>query len=186
MAHTYISCSFCGKREDLELFRTISSPLVSKMRTERLCFDCAYWKQWMKHPEPETIIVSGCVYKQSGPLFKPKHQQLRANAIKFLMDKSTRNVYGCLGLALRGRIPHQFSKLLPDQFQFISSDTYQRINGFEAEMCLSKGCFDRYHCIWYNSSVAEPEEPWNTIPKNYQIGSENCPSFVNKYDFDND
>ncbi len=81
------------------------------------------------------------------------------------MDKSTRNVYGCLGLALRGRIPHQFSKLLPDQFQFISSDTYQRINGFEAEMCLSKGCFDRYHCIWYNSSVAEPGRTMEYHPK---------------------
>lgn len=186
MAHTFITCSFCGKREDLEIFRTTDSPLVAKMRGEQLCFDCAYWKHWIDEPEPDTIIVSGSLYKLTSPLCKPTHQQLRANNIRFLLEKSTRNVYGCFGPILRGHIPQQFSQLLPDQYRFITQDVYQRINGFEAEMCLSKGCFDRYHCIWYNAAVAEPDEPWNIIPKNYQIGSESCPSFVNKYDLHND
>lgn len=180
MAHSFITCSFCGKLEDLEAFRLIQSPLVTKMRAERLCFECAYWKRWLDKHESDTVVISGRLYKIVELLFQPNMCQARAKDLCFVIGANDNKAYACRGLALRGTIPPQFRHLLPDQYRFITREEYGRIYHYNAEMCLSKGCFDRYHCIWYRPDIAEPDEPWNTIPANYTIGSENCPSFVNK------
>lgn len=180
MAHSFVTCSFCGKLEDLEAFRLTQSSLVSRMRAERLCFDCAYWKTWLENPEPDTVAISGRLYKMAQPFFFPNMQQARAKDLLFVIDATANKVYACRDLILRGSIPVQFRSLLPDQYKFITKDEYSRVYRYNAEMCLSKGCFDRYHCIWYRPEIAEPDEAWNTIPENYIIGSENCPSFVNK------
>ena len=97
-----------------------------------------------------------------------------------MIDANEINVYACRDLVLRGTIPPQFRPILPDQYKFLTKDEYCRIYRYRGQMCLAKGCFDRYHCIWYRKEVAEPNGPWNTIPKNYVIGSEDCPSFVDK------
>lgn len=180
MAHTFITCSFCGKREDLEVYRVVNSPLVSKMRTELLCFECAYWLRWLKNPEPNTLVIDGQLWASVVPFEKPSLHRSRANEYKFVIDINTQEVFGSAALTLKGNIPERFAAQLPNQYKFITRDEYLRMNGYNAEMCLSKGCFDRYHCIWYNAAIAEPDEPWNNIPKNYKIGSEDCPSFVNK------
>lgn len=181
MAHTFITCSFCNKREDLEAFRTIKNPLVSRMRNERICFDCAYWTNWLNNPEPGTIIANGELYKLTAPLIRLPINKTRAKALKFLAKVGTKDVYAVENMIVRGKIPARLSKLIPDQYKFITRDEYRRIVRYDSDMCLSKGCFDRYHCLWYRADIAEPDEPWNTIPKDYQIGSELCPSFVNKY-----
>lgn len=180
MAHSYITCLCCGKREDLEAFRLIRNHLVGLMRAERLCFDCAYWKTWLSNPEPETVAISGKLYKIAEPIFRPNLQQARSKELSFLIDATKNEVFACRGLTLRGVIPAQFSQKIPDRYKFITKEEYKRVYHYQADMCISKGCFDRYHCIWYRPDIAEPTEPWNTIPQNYLIGSEDCPSFVNK------
>lgn len=181
MAHTFITCSYCGKREDLEAFRSIKNPLVSRMRNEQICFDCAYWMNWLNNPEPDTIIVSGKLYKLTMPLKQLPFNRTRAKALLFIIKVGTKDVYTVTDMILRGTIPSRLSLLVPDQYKFITRNEYRRIIQFNADMCLSKGCFDRYHCLWYRVDLAEPIEPWNIVPKNYQIGGECCPSFINKY-----
>lgn len=180
MAHSFITCSCCGKSEDLEAFRSIDTPLVRKMRGGQLCFDCAYWQEWLDNPEPETIVISGKLYKMTKPFQISNLRQARAKDMFFVIEPNANKAYTCQGLILRGTVPAHFQQFLPDQYKFITKDEYCRIYRYNAEMCLSKGCFDRYRCIWYRADIAEPDEPWNTIPQNYQIGSENCPSFVDK------
>lgn len=180
MAHSFVTCSFCGKLEDLEVFRSTQTPLVTKMRAERLCFDCAYWQGWLDNPEPDTVIINGCLYKTTESFFRPNMRQASAKDLCFVIDANDNKAYACRGLVLRGTVPPQFYNVLPDQYKFITKEEYGRIFHYNAEMCISKGCFDRYHCIWYRPDIAEPDEPWNTIPTDYIIGSENCPSFVNK------
>lgn len=181
MAHTFITCSNCGKQEDLEAFRSIKNPLVSKMRNKQICFECAYWMNQLSTPEPDTIIVSGKLYKLTMPLERLPLSKTRAKALQFIVRAGTKEVYAVTGMILRGVIPPRLSQLVQDQYKFITRDEYCRVIRFDAEMCLSKGCFDRYHCLWYRSDIAEPDEPWNIIPKDYQIGGERCPSFINKY-----
>ncbi|MFW5502892.1 MAG: hypothetical protein ACOCO5_06425 [Segatella copri] len=180
MAHSFITCTLCGKREDLEVYRLLGLPLVARMRADKVCFDCAYWQAWLSNPEPDTVIISGKLYKHTEPFQISNLLQLRTKDMHFVIDATSNKAYTCRNLILRGAIPSQFQSVLPDQYKFITRDEYRRIYQYNAEMCLSKGCFDRYHCIWYRADIAEPDEPWNTIPNNYQVGSEDCPSFVNK------
>lgn len=180
MAHSFIQCTYCGKPEDIEVFRLTKSPLVSKMRAEKLCFECAYWKEWLNNREPDTIVINGQLFKMTNSLQQPNLIEARANNLQFIMAVDTHKAFACKELILRGVIPSQFQTILPDEYKFITKAEYTSIYRFQAEMCLSKGCFDRYHCIWYRADIAEPDEPWNTIPQNYKIGSELCPSFVNK------
>lgn len=186
MAHTFIHCTHCGKTVDLEAYRLTGSSLVAKMRSEQLCFDCAYWLQWLLNPETGVIVVNGAIYKMTEDMWQPSAIQSRASDMKFIVNPATLDAYAVRGLVLRGRIPKHFQTQIPNQYKFISRDTYHRFMGYEAEMCMLKGCFDRYHCVWYNPAIAEPDGPWNTIPKNYQIGSEDCPSFINKHGITND
>lgn len=180
MAHSFIQCTYCGKQEDIEVFRLTKSPLVSKMRADKLCFECAYWMGWLKNREPETIVIDGQLFKMTNSLIQPNLIEARAKDLRFIMTVSSHKAFACRGLILRGTVPTQFQSILPDEYRFITKTEYASIYKFQAEMCLSKGCFDRYHCIWYRADIAEPDEPWNTIPQNYKIGSELCPSFVNK------
>ena len=181
MAHTFITCSNCGKEEDMESFRSLNNPLVTKMRNEQLCFDCAYWMDKLLKPNPDTAIISGGLYKINGPFTRVPFRRTRAIDLQFVIEVNSTNVYATKDITLIGEIPIRLSQMVPDQYRFITREEYRRIIRFESDMCLSKGCFDRYHCLWYRADIAEPEEPWNKIPKDYQIGGECCPSFIDKY-----
>lgn len=181
MAHTFIKCSNCGKKEDLEAFRRIDNPIVAKMRKEQLCFDCAYWIDKINNLDSNMAIISGGLYRLDEPLTKLPLSRTRALGLKFVIKTDSNEVLATKRITLIGKIPERLYSLIPDQYAFITGDEYRRIVRFESDMCLSKGCFDRYHCLWYRADIAEPEEPWNTIPKDYQIGNEQCPSFINKY-----
>lgn len=181
MASSYITCSHCGKTEDLETFRQIQSPLVAKMRGEQLCFGCAYWRKWMERPEPDTIIASRNLFRVTEPLKVVNRREAKAKNLRFLLVPHTSQVYAGANLILRGTIPTAFQDELPDQYKLITRDEYLRIYDYGCDMCRSKGCFDRYHCIWYHPEIMELNGPWNTIPENYEVGTELCPSFVNKH-----
>ncbi len=178
----HVTCSHCGDLVNLEDFKALNTPMVSLMRKSRLCFGCAYWMTWIAENRLSAIIVDGGIWEPLEPLFMPTIKQAIGKSIKLLMEYSTRRIYGCNSIALRSKVPDKFVNELPDQYTFITFEQYRRIYNYDAEMCLSKGCFDRYQCFWYNAKIAEPNEPWNKIPKNYKIGSECCPSFVNKND----
>lgn len=180
MAQTIISCSHCGKREDLEAFRVIESPIVKLMMEEGLCYDCAYWKHTISNLRSGTLVIDGEIWESVVPLSRPSLRQSKTKGLRFIINIETKEVFGATGLVLKGKVPDRFSGQVKNTHKFISREDYVRMQGYNAEMCLSKGCFDRYHCVWYNAAVAEPDEPWNKIPKNYVIGSEDCPSFVNK------
>lgn len=186
MAHTFITCSFCGKSEDLDKFSLIDNPLVEAMSEEQLCFECAYWKRWIANPEPNAIVIGNDLWVSVTPFVKPSTMQSRSKSLKFMVDLKSQEVFASSTLMLKARIPERFAAELPSSHKFITRDDYLRLSNFDAEMCLSKGCFDRYHCVWYNADIAEPDEPWNRIPSNYKIGSEDCPSFVNKNILHND
>ena len=143
------------------------------------------WINWLVTPEPDTIVVSGKLYKLTSPLNRLPLSKTKARALQFVVKVGTSEVYTVTGMILRGMIPARLSQLVPDQYKFITRDEYRRVVGFNAEMCLSKGCFDRYHCLWYRADIAEPDEPWNIVPTDYRIGGENCPSFIDKSKFYN-
>jgi len=150
------------------------------MRAERLCFDCAYWKDYIDNPTPGTAIVSGALY-----VFEPSKKAvdrrcLHTKGITFAIDMCTRDIVYCISPVFKAKVSPAFAHLLSDQYRFISADTYFKIKEYCASDCKSKGCFDRYHCYWYNVEEMERYGAWNKLPKGYVIGGEMCESFINK------
>lgn len=93
---------------------------------------------------------------------------------------NTKELVTSISPVFKAKVSPAFTELLPDQYRFISADTFFKIKEYCAPDCKSKGCFDRYHCYWYNVKLMEKYGPWNKIPKNYIVGSEMCESFINK------
>lgn len=150
------------------------------MRAERLCFDCAYWKDYIENPTPGTAIVSGALYAFIPNRNKIDRRNIRKKDITFAYDLAQKEAITCIAPVFKGKLTPAFANLLPDQYRFISAETYFRIKEYCAPYCNSKGCLDRYHCFWYHPEISEPNKPWNKIPKNYIVGSEMCESFINK------
>lgn len=172
-------CSHCGQSCDLDLFCHYKGR-TKRMRQERLCFDCAYWMDYIDNPIPDTAIVSGALYSFVPDRREIDRRNIRKTGITFALDMNNREIVTCISPIFKAKVPKSFSELLPDQYRFISAETYFRIKEYCAPHCTSKGCFDRYHCFWYNAQLMESRGPWNKIPKDYIIGGEMCESFIDK------
>ena len=69
---------------------------------------------------------------------------------------------------------------LKDTGEFISHKHFKLIDDEGPFSCRAKGCYDRYHCIWYDKDKMEPDGPWNIVPPDHRIGDEDCQSFIDK------
>lgn len=175
----YITCTNCGQTVPFNLYYS-ETPIARRMRVKSLCFDCAFWTDYMEHPQVDTTIVSGTLYvfvPIDTPLFNK--QRRRQKGIVFARNMETGEPVYALGCQRIANVPDNFKDLLPDQYRFISEETYAIMISRMGRDCLAKGCWDRYQCLWYNRQKAEPVKPWNTVPPYHNPGDENCESFIN-------
>lgn len=172
-------CLICGKKIDFWLCP--KRTLAKAMKSKTLCFECAYWTDYIEHPSPGTVIISGGVYEFTPIFTKIDWRQLKKKDMVYAIEIKTGKAVSGYKPFFIGSVPDNFKEKLPDQFKFISKETYLRIVNHQGGPCMAKGCWDRYHCYWYDAKLAEPKKPWNKIPKDYQIGNELCPSFINKF-----
>lgn len=175
-----ITCSICGSTYSFNLYPSQSS-LARIMRTKSLCFDCAFWMDYKDNPQVDTQIISGKLYRV---LFKKdilyKKQSRKRKGIILARDLRTGDLVYSFDYQYIADVPERFKNIFPDQFRFISESTYYLLYTRANKECLAKGCWDRYHCYWYNKDKAEPNNPWNTIPHYHKVGDEGCESFINK------
>lgn len=186
MAREYITCKKCGKVIDTYYFSN-RLQVLSRIRENELCFDCLFWQDFIRNRPKNTKIIDGCAWQYiqlKTPFFKfhCNHPE-----IKCIFNPSTKELLHATQTKLIGRVPKQFEDELPTEYKFVSGDIYFRLQKYMCHHCSSKGCWDRYHCIWYNESITEPNGPWSRIPKNYHVGDEKCERFINKFTmYDND
>ena len=179
MAREFITCKKCGKAIDAYYFSD-KPQVLSKIRESELCFDCLFWQDFINN-RPENIkIIDGCAW-QFIPLKTPffKYHCNRPE-IKCIFSPTTKKLFHTTQAKLIGRIPKQFEDELPTEYRFVSGDTYFRLQKYMCNHCRSKGCWDRYQCVWYDESITEPNGPWNRIPKNHKVGDDKCERFINK------
>lgn len=178
-AHRTLTCSCCGKVIDLDHY-DIRKPSVKQMVQQNVCFECLFWKTYIDNPIAGTYIVNGKLM-----YFVPIRGWLRKSTrlkkgIVYVRDMKTGEAVANMERQIIGTVPPTFKELLPDRYKFISLDVYERIHERQSEYCMMKGCYDRYHCLWYNPEIAEPDGPWNEVSSKHKVGDELCESFINK------
>jgi hypothetical protein len=175
-----ITCSNCGKIEQQRMYYSESN-IARLARLKTLCFDCAYWENYMQHPLAGTAVVSGGLW-----YFNPQKEVLynksrrTRKGIVLAHELKTGDVVYSTTYRLIAKIPKHIKTRLPDQYRFISEQTYSLLISRQCKECLAKGCWDRYYCFWYDAAKAEPNKPWNEVPSYHKPGDELCETFINK------
>lgn len=165
------TCLHCGAHVDCGDYNPMS-PILKIMAAKHFCFSCALWTDRINNPSPHQQIIDGAYY-----IFKPLDNNSR---------QKTRHIRLNNGLAIcsnnivfYGQVPDLFLSAFPNTARFITAKAYRKIRHHPYFKCKSKGCWDRYHCFWYDMTL-EARGPWNVIPSSHKIGGECCESFLNK------
>lgn len=169
-------CARCGKEFDLSDY-TFDSPVATIMREMELCHHCAYWTEMFDYPEQPYEIIDGEMWLHGQPVYLTDNANLTQPAFIMRTDGSVAKLDypNCIG-----PIPEDMKKDHPDTARIIDKKSYKRIRTRLGMSCRAIGCYDRYHCYWYDPKLREPDGPWNEIPKSHKVGDEKCPSFVDK------
>ena len=172
----YIICEECGKKVR-DCFNANSS-VYQKMIAESLCYECAYWKNIIENWKDTYYVIDGICYD-----FQPFHDGNEAN---IMLGSNGKNYYAltteCHAIHsndvwVKGTVPERFRDILKDSAYHITGDAYNILsNG--CHICKNKGCYDRYHCFFYDYRNEYGIGPYNVIPRNWVAGNEHCKSFI--------
>ena len=140
-----------------------------------MCFHCAYWDRFINTPD-KYEVVGGKIYEYGDPLFliNTKSGRVRTRYI-IHHDRSIKRIHFSRYI---GDVPEGWD--IPDTGSIIDYKTFKRIEERNSFQCRAIGCYDRYHCLFYDAKQMEPDGPWNVVPKSHRIGGERCQSFINK------
>lgn len=176
--HSHILlCHLCSSPIDLGNY-DLKLPLPKKMKDEQLCFTCAFWKDKIDNPLENRQIINGEHYVFN-PWIENKQAFMGHGGKEFYIMLADNSVIRSNNVWLQGEIPEMFRLQLPDTAKFITKHAYNKIRHRPYFKCQSKGCWDRYHCFWYDEGV-EIDGPWNVIPEKHKVGDEYCEIFLNK------
>lgn len=166
-------CSKCGAIVNLDKYNP-AHPTVSRMIKEGLCYHCAYWNRFLERKKRNLEIVGGKIY-----LFDKKYVfgNRKFNETRYIIHtqgdvKKLRKSFYIENTPIGYNIP--------DTGTFISQRAFRTMSNRNEKYCRAIGCYDRYHCMLYHPEITETNGPWNAIPKNYKVGGERCPSFLDK------
>lgn len=173
-----LTCSCCGKPVELDEF-DIRYPLVQRMKQERVCFICSFWKDKIENPPANREIINGEHYVFHEWVLKKEHFLGFGGKPMYIL-KEDKTVKKSNNVWHQGEIPLHFREQLPDTAKFITEQAYNQINKNINFQCRAKGCWDRYNCFWYHIEIETDKGPWNTVPDGHVPGEEHCDSFIDK------
>lgn len=147
------------------------------MYRHKECYSCAYWRYLSKHRPTNSIVIDNqlvvALYTETDPFTAI----LRKNQYIWLF----RGELICANHVTNyGEVPKKFKRRFKQDGMFIDEKVYNKIKKRQDHVCMKKGCLDRYQCFFYHPEIAEPDGPWNKIPKWHKPGWEECPLFINK------
>lgn len=146
---------------------------VGKIMIEQNCsYEEAYWK-WFENRKMSVKrieIVNNYVFgfdvmDRADEDYKHDHRQ------RYLVIPRTHEILQINHIIRIGKTSKKNTAISIDY------STFCRLRRTEYT-CKMKGCFDRYSCLWYHTED-EHDEPWNKIPDDWVLGSEQCESFFN-------
>lgn len=167
-------CTVCGQKIYIKNY-SAKSPLYQAMCQNQICYECAYWQNIINHPFKYMQIVNQTLYEFL-PWKEPCLGQILGQKM-FILHKSGKPMKSN-DVWEKGRIPYRFQKYLPDTAYLIEKKTYTKLTKGRVG-CVARGCYDRYHCYRYNYRIEFETGPYNQVPKDWVVGNEKCPAFIN-------
>ena len=173
-----ITCTKCGKKMYL-LAHDPDSEICRLMKERQLCYDCAYWIHLASHPKEYMQIIAGIYYTFYPPVPKRKlGEMLGGRGMKYIYLKDG-SILKSNDIWRVGMIPERFRDILPDTAWWIDKESFHKLRRIEPFTCTNQGCYDRYHCYWFDIRSEYQRGPWNIVPRTHIPGKEHCPSFIN-------
>ena len=175
------TCRSCGAEYDLSNFSFVS-PLTCLMHQDNLCPECAFWKDLFVRFKNRIEVVDGYVYTYGERMFIYQENDKRPQT--FYLKKFDGSMVRMVYSYCYGKMPGHIRKEHPDTGRFIKGEAFRKIQRHTGQLCKARGCYDRYHCLWYDLST-EKDGPWNEIPESHNPGDEHCMSYIDKTDMFN-
>lgn len=181
------SCSICGKRI-LNMGFDERNPIYKIMKSEGICYECAYWRDIIAHrPENFEVIDGKCYQFNPTPTWvqKTPFRMLGSDGKKFYIVRKDGTYARSNDVWFIADVPKDFRDQLPDTAWLTTARVYDRLErGVFA--CKSRACMDRYHCYRFDYRNEFTEDgPFNIPPKEWITGDEQCREFINLLDFKN-
>lgn len=169
-------CSLCGQPVVPILFKEdTESDILHYMKEHSVCFECSFWKC-----NATKILSETNLYLVDGHIMKIPPQTLQSNA-KGKAFFEGKFVFTSVSSIDYGQPPKWVNTNSLKRAIIIKHNLYRDISLLPPSYkCNKKGCFDRYACHWFDVSSEELNGPFNTLPKNYEVGGTYCPLFINK------
>lgn len=173
------TCKKCGKEF---FFFNIAEymPICKKMVKEHLCWECAWWENFMKSP-PKYLEIVGDQCYQVYP-YVPKEEDTQDAILggqgktRYLLKKNgdcimSNDVWWIAS------IPQKYQLQLPPTGWWTTQHYYNSLNR-SSRRCIAKNCMDRYHCYRYNYQREFYDPPTVYPPHDWNVGDEHCPAFL--------
>lgn len=175
--HLTYECRLCGAEVSL-LGYVMKHDFTQTMLQDHLCSHCVYL-QWVKDflsNANEYEIINGEVLIPGEKSIGTKSPKINR---KYFIGKGNR--FTSLPFPqVAFLIPSEIRDLYPDTAIVVPYNTWRRMQAYGNLKCRAIGCFDRYHCFWYNAQEMEKNGPWNSVPDDHIIGDEACEAFLDK------
>jgi hypothetical protein len=170
-------CKQCGKQA-FAFNLSDKDKVCSIMQKKHICWECAYWENFIKHPPDNLEIIGDRCYQILSFVEDLQFNQIVGGngKTKFLLKKNG----DCIksnDIWWINRIPFQYQ----DKLQITGWWTTRRVyNSLQRSRhkCIAKGCLDRYHCYRYQYQIEFEKGPYNKVPLDWIIGGEHCPAFI--------
>lgn len=175
----YIICDKCGRKVAAD-WADDDVGLHKRMLELSYCDTCAYWHDILNNKPDNYEIIGGVCYRVL-PYVPKRKSQIGAifgsNRKRFWLLKSDGTIYKSNDMWVVGKIPKQF--WFEDTAWIITPKTHKKLAERPVcRKCNSIGCYDRYHCLYYDWS-SEIDGGFNAIPRDHIVGSDGCKNFIN-------
>lgn len=170
-------CNCCLKEEWFDDYE-IHSRISKIMADEHVCYQCAFWKDIIYHPEPCAEIINGAYWVIHPKVMRPFNLLKGRGGKEMYIRKFDGTLYKSNNVWCRGKIPKRFLSQLPDTANFITLQMFMKLKA-DNHTCYARLCELRHDCFRYNPDAENHQDP-NAIISGNPIEYEGCRSFIHK------
>lgn len=173
------TCKKCGKKF---FYYNISeySRVCKTMVREHLCWECAWWDDFIKSPPENLEIIDNQCYRVYPYVDKKDiapNMWLGGDRKPHYILKKTGECIVSNDIWWIATVPVKYQSILKPTGWWVTKRYYTSLQRSNRQ-CYARACMDRYHCYRYKYQIEFDEEPLNFPPFDWVPGSEHCPAYL--------